>query len=212
MGFNYKNFIFKKDNFSLIIIQFLLLILSLIFGSVLFLMILKYLNNINILNTFFIIICIYFFQLVFEFIKYFMIYIKFNRLNRSFSGFIKNFKFKFLIVNLCFFILSSLVVFGCLLGSLFFSNFKILFIFIMGILLGGVYLFYTCELINLLGCEIFKQDKQNLIVLVLINALVIILLINVFYLFKYLGILIFIFISLANLFLFHLNYRNLIKK
>lgn len=211
MELHNEKFVFNKQKFDLIIIQFISLILSFIFGSILFLVVLKYLNNINILNTFLVIICVYFFQLIFEFIKYFILFIKFNNLSKSFVGFMKNFKPKFLVVNFCFFILFSLIVFGCLLGGLFFSNLRILFIFIMGILLGVVFLIYTHELIKLVCYKIFEKDKHYIIILVLVNALFIILLSNIFYLFKYLSILVFVFINLVNLFLFHINYKFLTR-
>lgn len=211
MEFNDEKFIFKKDKFNLIIIQSVLLVLSFILGSILVLMILKYLKNISILNTFFIIIYIYFSQLIIEFTKYFMINIKFNNSNNYIVSFFRNLKFKFFIINFLMFILFGFIVFGCLLGGMFFSNFKILFTFIMGISLGCVYLFYTIELYKVVGYKIFKNDRKNIFVLVLINALIIILLINIFYLFKYLGILIFVFITLVNLVLLYINHRYLVN-
>lgn len=211
MEFNDEKFIFKKDKFNLIIIQSVLLVLSFILGSILVLMILKYLKNISILNTFFIIIYIYFSQLIIEFTKYFMINIKFNNSNNYIVSFFRNLKFKFFIINFLMFILFGFIVFGCLLGGMFFSNFKILFTFIMGISLGCVYLFYTIELYKVVGYKIFKNDRKNIFILVLINALIIILLINIFYLFKYLGILIFVFITLVNLVLLYINHRYLVN-
>lgn len=217
MEFNDGKIILKKDKFNLIIIQAVLLILSLIFGGILVLGVLKYLNNISILNTFFIILYMYFFQLLIEFGKYFMLYLKCNNSNKNIINFIKNFKSKFFVINFCMFSLFSLIIFGCLLCSLFFSSFEILFIFVMGVSLGMVYLFYTVELFKVvdskfkINFEVLKNNKQNTLIIVLINALIIILLSNVFYFFNYLGVIIFVFITLVNLILVHVDYIYLRK-
>lgn len=221
MEYDDNKLVFKKNNFKFnsLLLKTILLILSFIMGSVLILFVLKYLNNITILNTFLILVYIYFFQLVVEIIKYFIAYIENKNLYNNSLQWNKVFNCKFLIINFCTFIFGSLVILLCLLFGLFFSSFKVLSILFMGICLGVIYLFYTIELFKIIDYNFKKYNFENLknnsrdfLILSLINGLCIILISNLFYLFNYLYALVFVFVVLVNVVLFNINQIYLRKK
>lgn len=221
MEYDDNKLVLKKNNFkfNLLLLKIVLLILSFIMGSVLILFVLKYLNNITILNTFLILLYIYFFQLVVEIIKYFIVYIENKNLYNNVLKLNKVFNCKFLMINFCTFMLGSLVILSCLLFGLFFSSFKVLSILFMGICLGVIYLFYTIELFKIIdynfkkySFEKLKNNSRDFSILSLINGLCIVLISNLFYLFNYFYALVFVFVVLVNLILFNINQKYLRKK
>ena len=213
-----KDLIIKENNskFYFWSLFLLSLVLSFAMGSVLLLLILKYLNKVTIFNTFLILMYIYFFQLVLEVLKNLMCH--FTKLNSEFK-FSKILNNKFLIVNFLMFILIGTFIFIFSILSSFFTVLNILFMSLMILLIGIIYLIYTIEVFNIIdynneksSFDIIKQQSNKVFVLLLINLLFITLIFIAVCLFKYLHSLIFVFITLVNFCLYFMNKWYLNKK
>lgn len=195
-------------NFKFVLSNFIFIILIFSFGEVLKKFLTSYFEDISILNTFFVLIFIYFFQLLTEFLKIFVLFKKDNNNLRK-NIFQLIFKSKFIIINFLNFTLIELIILMGLISSLFLSNFKLVITIIAVIFIGVIYSFYTLIIFKIenrgLDVKLFKDSKAEHIILVLINSLGIILLINIFYLSKYVGAV--AFTVAMNLILYKLNFK-----
>lgn len=163
------------------IVLIIVLTLTFILGNNMLNIVSNYLKDITIIGTFLILVYIYFFQLIVEVLKNLVLYCKDRvKTKRNFNS--KDiFNFKFLLLNFGAFLIICLVVLGCSLFGAFFSGIKILFIVVMVLLLSGIYLIYTVEFLNMIEYNFkkydyksFKNKRDEFLILILINGLIII--------------------------------------
>lgn len=197
-----------KSSICIFHIIFLVVLFSM--GGLLYKIIPKFLNNITILNTFFLISFLYVFQILIEGLRFTILCIK--KLNNEKLAFKKLLKSKFLIINFVLFmcLLASIFVFS--LSALFFSNFKILFMIFCGVILSILYLFYTIEISKLVdegfekyNFQFLKNRIYDFTILILIDTLIIIFPMIIFGLIQNHYILIVVGIVLLNLILYSFN-------
>lgn len=182
VGININDLKDKKIfKYSPVIVLITLLIFTFILGNCLLNIVSNYLENITIIGTFLILVYIYFFQLIVEILKNLVLYCKDRvKTRRNFNS-KEIFNLKFLLLNFITFLIICLVVLGCLLFGAFFSRIKILFIVLMVSLLSGIYLVYTVEFLNMIEYNFkkydyksFKNMRDEFLILILINVLIII--------------------------------------
>ncbi len=187
-------------------------ILAFVMGVLLYKFVPKYLNNISILNTFFMVVLLYFFQLSMEILRCLILCIdKFKNKKILIKNLIVH---KVVIINFCTFILCLLAIFLFSLLILFFSNLRIVFIIFFGFTLAIIYSFYTMVFLKLEGYKFYitRNNQYDFFILVLMNTLLIILSTNIFYLIQRYYIFIAVCGVVLNSILYSFNKTYIVKK
>lgn len=195
---------------SLFVFHITSLVVLFIMGGMLYKFVPKYLDNISILNTFFVISFLYIFELLIEGLRCIILYTK--NLNDGKLAFKNLFKSKFLVMNFCVFMCFLVSIFTFSLLALFFSSLKILFMILCGVILSAIYLFYTVGILKLVdegfekyNFQLMKNRIYDFTILVLMDTLIIIFPMSMFRLIQNHYILIVIGVVLLNLVLYSFN-------